>query len=58
MADVSFLEPYKELLVSDDIISNADELDLVVLPLYDESDAKYYRNIIEGFCRMQEYTDF
>lgn len=58
MAEVSFLEPYKNLLVSDDVISGANELDLAVLPLYDESDAKYYHNIIEGFCRMQEYTHF
>lgn len=58
MTDVSFLEPYKELLISDDIISSADELDLVVFPLYDKLDTKYYYNIIEGFCKMQEYTHF
>lgn len=58
MPEASFLDPYKALLVSDDVISKADELDLVILPLYSRSDAKYYYNVIDGFCRMQEYTHF
>lgn len=58
MSDPSFLDRYKVLLISDDVLSKADDLDLVILPLYSESDAKYYYNTITGFCKMQEYQYF